>query len=336
MLHRFRNLIWVSSALLVLTTVGTIGLHLIDGWGWFDSFYMVVTTFTTIGYGEIHPLSHRARVFNVGLIIVGVALFALLFGTLTQLLLEFELLQFFGKRKMERQISRLSNHYIICGAGRVGRSTARELAVQSVPFVIVDEHLEKADVLEKDWLFMAGDATHEKTLQQAGIERAAGLVAAITTDAGNIFIVLAARSLNPQLKIIARASEEEAARHLKKAGADIVVSPYLSAGQRIAHGLLRPNVLDFLDVTAGARDQKLTMIIEEIQVHASSPLAGTTIGSSGIHRDFGVIILAIKHVDGRSRFNPRAQDLISAGDYLIAMGDPQSMMNLQVVVTAGS
>ena len=334
MLYRFRNLIWVSSALLVLTILGTIGLHLVEGWGWFDSFYMVVTTFTTIGYGEIHPLSHQGRILNVGLMIVGVVLFALLFGTLTQLLLEFELLQFFGKRKMERQISRLSDHYIICGAGRVGRSTARELAAQSVP--IVDEHSSKADLLEKEWLFLAGDATHEKTLQQAGIANAAGLVAAITTDAGNIFIVLTARSLNPKLKIIARASEEEAARHLKKAGADIVVSPYLSAGQRIAQGLLRPNVLDFLDLTAGARDQKLTMIIEEIQVHPNSPLAGTTIGASGIHRDFGVIILAIKHADGRSQFNPRAQDQISASDYLIAMGDPQSMINLQAVVTAAS
>lgn len=336
MLYPFRNLIWVTSALLALTIIGTMGIHLIEGWGWFDSFYMVLTTFTTIGYGEIHPLSRQGRIFNTGLIIVGVVLFALLFGTLTQLLLEFELLQFFGKRKMERQISRLSNHYIICGAGRVGRSTARELAAQSVPFVVVDQHLEEGDDLERDWLFMEGDATHEKTLQLAGIERAAGLVAAITTDAGNIFIVLTARSLNPKLKIIARASEEEAARHLKKAGADIVVSPYLSAGQRIAQGLLRPNVLDFVDLTAGARDQKLTMIIEEIQVHPNSPLAGITTGNSGIHRDFGVIILAIKHADGRSQFNPRAHDLISPGDYLIAMGDPQSMVNLQVAVTVRS
>jgi voltage-gated potassium channel len=183
---------------------------------------------------------------------------------------------------------------------------------------------------------MAGDATHEKTLQEAGIQQAAGLVAAITTDAGNIFIVLTARSLNPKLKIIARASEEEAARHLKKAGADIVVSPYLSAGQRIAQGLLRPNVLDFLDLTAGARDQQLSMIIEELKVDTNSPLAGTTIGASGIHRDFGVIILAIKHPDGKSQFNPRAQDQISAGDYLIAMGDPQSMANLQAAVTVRS
>src|SRR5499433_1244951 len=122
MLRAFRNVIWVSSALVVLTILGTIGIHVVEGWAWFDSFYMVVTTFTTIGYGEIHPLSHSGRIFNVGLIIVGVVLFALLFGTLTQLLLEFELLQFFGKRKMERQISKLSEHYIICGAGRVGRS----------------------------------------------------------------------------------------------------------------------------------------------------------------------------------------------------------------------
>src|SRR5216110_834348 len=214
MLHAFRNVIWVSSALLILTVVGTIGIHVIEGWSLFDSFYMVVTTFTTIGYGEIHPLSHPGRIFNVGLIAVGVVLFALLFGTLTQLLLEFELLQFFGRRKMERQIARLKGHYIICGAGRVGRSTARELAAQSVPFAIVDENPSKGDLLEKDWLFMAGDATHEKTLQLAEIHHAAGLVAAITSDAGNIFIVLTARSLNPKLKIIARASEEEAARHL--------------------------------------------------------------------------------------------------------------------------
>src|SRR5436305_115221 len=187
MLQRFRNLIWVSSALVVLTIIGTIGLHLIEGWGWFDSFYMIVTTFTTIGYGEIHPLSHGGRIFNVGLILAGVVLFALLFGSLTQLLLEFELLQFFGRRKMERQIARISGHYIICGAGRVGRSAARELASQSVPFIIIDHRELRLVLLDKDWLLLVGYATHEKTLREAGIERAAGLVAATTSDAGNIF-----------------------------------------------------------------------------------------------------------------------------------------------------
>ena len=328
-LRTFRKVLWIGLALLVLSAIGTIGFHEIEGWNWLDSFYMVVITFSSIGYGEVHPLSRTGRIFNIGLITCGAVVVALGIGTLTQALLEFELLRFFGRRRMERQIARLSGHYIICGAGRVGRSAARELAKKPVPFVIVEKEQAATDGLDPEWPVIIGDATQESTLLTARIEHASGLVAATTTDAGNIFIVLNARSLNSKLKIIARASEEESAKHLTKAGANTVVSPYTFAGHVIAQGLLRPNVVDFLSLTTG-RDGQYEMVIEEIAVGPQSSLAGSTVGQSGIHRDYGVIVLAIKHADGKTRFNPTARDSILAGDYLIAMGEPASMSNLEL------
>src|SRR5437868_8927080 len=261
-----RNLRLVAVALAAVLLVGTAGFHFIEGWPWFDGFYMVVTTLTTIGYQEVHPLSHAGRVFNVFVIPAGVSLVFLGIGALMQALLEFELRSFFGCRKMERNIGRLSDHYIICGAGRVGRSAARELARRPVPFVIIEQNEAKAGRFTNDWLVMVGDATQEQTLRDAQIERARGLVAATTTDATNIYIVLTARGLNPNLKIIARASEEDAEKHLKKAGADAVVSPYAFAGHRIAQSFLRPNVVDFLDV-AISHDDHHEMVIEEIVVN---------------------------------------------------------------------
>jgi voltage-gated potassium channel len=221
-----RNLKLIGLALLALAAVGTTGFHFIEGWPWFDGLYMALTTFTTIGYQETHPLSHAGRAFNLVLIICGVSLVFLAIGTLTQALLEFELRDLFGRRRMERDIERLSGHYIICGAGRVGRSVARELGRKPVPFVIVDANEAKlGKYAAEGWLTIAGDSTQESVLRQAQIERAVGLVAATTTDATNIYIVLTARGLNPKLKIIARASEEDAEKHLKTAGADIVISP---------------------------------------------------------------------------------------------------------------
>jgi len=325
----FRRVLWIGLALLILGTIGTIGFHLIEGWPWLDCLYMVVITFSSIGYDEVHPLDQAGKEFNIGLIVCGAVVVALGIGTLTQALLQFELLQFFGRRRMERQIARLSGHYIICGAGRVGRSAARELARKPVPFVIVESDQAKAEGLPPEWPVIFGDATQESTLTNARIEKATGLVAATTTDAGNIFIVLNARSLNPNLKIIARASEEESAKHLTKAGANTVVSPYAFAGHLIAQGLLRPNVVDFLSLTTG-RDGQHEMVIEEIAVRPESSLAGSTVGESGIHHNFGVIVLAIKHADGNTRFNPHARDEIRAGDYLIAMGEPAAMSNLEI------
>ena len=331
-MRAFLNLKRIAIALAALTLIGMAGFHYIEGWSWFDGFYMVVTSFSTIGYQEVHPLSHAGREFNVALILCGVSLVFLGIGSLTQALLEFSLRSFFGRRRMEREIDRLTDHYVICGAGRVGRSAARELARKPVPFVIVEANETKAAKFPHDWLTLIGDATQEQTLRQAHIERARGLVAATTTDATNLYIVLTARSLNPRLKIIARASEEDAEKHLLKAGADSVVSPYHFAGQRIAQSFLRPHVVSFLDTATTHLGMDLE--IGEIQVGTNSEFAGKTVGSSRIRQERGVIILAIKRGQGM-HFNPSPDDLIEPGDYLIAMGQAGQLRQLEQAAALG-
>jgi voltage-gated potassium channel len=326
-----RNLRLIGIALLFLTLVGMVGFHFIEGWSWFDGFYMVVTTFSTIGYQEVHPLSHAGRVFNAGLILCGVSLVFLGIGSLTQALLEFELSSFFGRRKMEREIDRLTDHYIICGAGRVGRSAARELKRRPVPFVIVEQNEAKAARYSSEWPILVGDATQEPTLRQAHIERALGLVAATTTDAANLYIVLTARGLNPRLKIIARASEDDAEKHLLTVGADSVVSPYHFAGQRIAQSFLRPHVVSFLDTAT--THLGIDLEIGEIQVGQGSVFSGRTVETSRIRQDRGVIILAIKREQGM-HFNPAPEDRIEAGDCLIAMGEPSQLRQLEQMASA--
>ena len=323
----FRNLRTIGVLLLVVMAAGTAGYHYIEGWSWFDGFYMVVTTLTTIGYQEVHPLSHAGRVFNVFVILAGVSLLALGVGALSQALLEFELQSFFGRRRMEREIGRLDGHYIICGLGRVGRSVARELGRKPVPFVILENNETKRQrFASENWLVLAGDATQESTLRQAQIERARGLIAATTTDATNLYIVLTARGLNPYLKIIARASEDAAEKHLLTAGADSVVSPYLFAGQRIAQSFLRPNVVSFLDTAT--THLGIDLEIGEIHITPASTFAGKTIESSRIRQERGVIVLAIKRREGM-RFNPAPDERIEVNDCLIAMGEPAQLRQLE-------
>ncbi len=327
----FRNLQFLAAALAFVVGAGTAGFHYIEGWTWFDGFYMVITTLTTIG-DQTHPLSHAGRVFNIIIIIGGVSLVFLAIGSLTQALLEFELQNFFGRRRMERDIGRLTGHYIICGAGRVGRSAARELARRPAQFVIIDTNEAKVQKFaHENWLTLVGDATQEQILRDAQIERAGGLVAATTTDATNLYIVLTARSLNPNLRIIARASEDGAEKHLRSAGADSVVSPYVFAGQRIAHSFLSPHVVSFLDTATTHLGMDLE--IGEVAITPRSAFAGTTIENSRIRQDRGVIILAIKRAAGM-HFNPAPDDCIEAGDFLIAMGEPQQLRELEL--TAGA
>ncbi len=328
------NLRLILLALLVVVLVGTAGFHFIEGWPWFDGLYMVITTLTTIGYQEVHPLSHAGRVFNVFIIVAGVSLVLVTIGALTQALLEFELQSFFGRRRMEREIGRLSDHYIICGAGRVGRSAARELARKPVPFLIIEQNESKAQrYAGENWLMMIGDATQEQTLRDAQIDRARGLVAATTTDATNLYIVLTARALNARLRIVARASEEDAEKHLLTAGADSVVSPYAFAGQRIAQSFLRPHVVSFLDTATTHLGVDLE--IGEVYVSPTSRFAGRTIEASRIRQDRGVIILAIKREQGM-RFNLSAEDRIEPGDFLIAMGEPSQLRQLEQLAAASS
>ena len=265
------------------------------------------------------------------MIIAGVSLVFLGIGALTQALLEFELRNFFGRRKMEREIGRLSGHYIICGIGRVGRSAAREMARNGASFILIDQSDAKVTQHQHDWLVLVGDATQEQTLRQAQIERARGVVVATTTDATNLYIVLTARELNPKLTIIARASDEDAEKRLLKAGADSVVSPYRFAGQRIAQSFLRPHVVSFLDTATTHLGMDLE--IGEVMVSGDSALAGKTIEASRIRQHSGAIVLAIKRPQGM-QFNPASEDRIDPGDCLIAMGQPAQLRQLEHLASA--
>jgi len=326
------NLRAIGVLLLLVMLIGTAGYHYIEGWPWFDGFYMVITTLTTIGYQEVHPLSHAGRVFNVFVILSGVSLVLLGVGSLSQALLEFELQSFFGRRRMEREIGRLDGHFIICGMGRVGRSVARELERKPVPFVIIESaEVKRQRFAHETWLVIAGDATLESSLRQAQINRARGLIAATTTDATNLYIVLTARALNAKLKIIARASEDAAEKHLLTAGADSVVSPYSFAGQRIAQSLLRPHVVSFLDTATTHLGMDLE--IGEIHITRDSAFAGKTLETSRIRQERGVIVLAIKRREAM-RFNPAPDERIEADDCLIAMGEPAQLRQLEQSVAS--
>jgi len=330
-----QNIKVLAAALLCVAMIGTAGFHYIEHWSWFDGFYMVLTTLTTIGYGEVHPLSQVGRYFNVGIILAGVALVFLILGALGQSLLEFELNNLFGRRRMEREISRLKGHYIICGAGRVGRAVARQLESNPAQFIILENNEAKADRLraETNWLIVHADATLEAQLVAARIGEAAGLVAATTTDATNTYVVLTARGLNPKLKIIARASEEDAEKHMRTAGADQVISPYTFAGFRIAQAFLRPHVINFLEV-ALLRSSELGLELEELTIEPSSSYVGQSLRSSGIRHDLGITVLAIKRTGEEMKYSPEPDAVLGAADHLIVMGAPSKLRELEVLAGA--
>lgn len=331
-MRALRNVKFLSAALLCVAMIGTAGFHFIEHWSWFDGFYMVLTTLTTIGYQEVHPLSQVGRYFNVFIIFAGVGLVFLILGALGQALLEFEFNNLFGRRKMEREIAKLTGHYIICGAGRVGRAVARQFEGRPAQFVILEANEEKAQRIrsETNWLVVHADATLEAQLLAVRIHEAAGLVAATTTDATNTYVVLTARSLNPNLKIIARASEESAEKHMRTAGADQVISPYGFAGFRIAQAFLRPHIINFLEV-ALLRSDELGLELEELTIDPASVYVGQSLQDSGIRHDLGITVLAIKREGEEMKYSPAADAVLSAGDHLIVMGEPSRLRELEAL-----
>ena len=316
------------SVLALVGLLGSAGFHYIENWSWFDGLYMTIITMTTVGYGEVQPLSDAGKVFNVFLILALVLAGGFTIATFTQGLLEFEFTEFFGRRCMERKLAKMTDHYIICGAGRVGRTVVRELRAQGQRCVILEVDPARAQwaIDEKIPVIMGSGAT-EQNLSEARIEHARGFVAAVSTDADNLYIVLTARGMRSDLKIIARASEEEATSKLLRAGATQVISPYHFVGHRIAHLFLRPNVLDFIDTAIGST--RLDVEIEEVPVAEGSPVVGKALGDSLIQRQEGVIVLALKRSDGVMAFNPPPDSVIRAGDCLIAIGEGGKLKNLE-------
>lgn len=333
MMDRLRRpFLYLGALILFALLAGTLGFTLIEGYPPFDAFYMTLITITTVGYQEVHELSRAGRIFNSFLIVFGVSIMFFAIGAMAQTVIELELPELFGKRRIKRMIEKLDKHYIVCGFGRVGRAAAREFQQAGVPFVVVDRSPERVEgAIRAGMLAVSADSTHDQTLREVGITRALGLVAALATDADNLFVILSAKNLNPLLNVAARADEEEAEEKLRRAGADVVLAPYANAGHQLALSLLRPHVVQFLDMTI--RRMGLDVNIEQVRVAESSEVVSRSLKQMQLRRDLGVIVLAIRKADGTMLFNPPADAVIAGGDYLIVMGEQQDLRKLEALLT---
>jgi voltage-gated potassium channel len=311
-------------ALLAVVAAGSIG-YLVLGFGPLDAVYQTVTTITTVGFRELHPLSTAGKIFTIVLIISGVGTALYAFSVVLESLVEGHLRQHVERRKMRRDIARMSGHAIVCGWGRVGRAVAGYLAGQGAAVVVVD--VDPQRVADVTYPALVGDVTDDEVLRKAGIMRARALVAAINTDAENVYVTLSARSLRPDLIIIARARTEASEPKLLRAGATRVVNPQRIGGQRIAAAALQPNVVEFLDVVM--HDGSLEFRLEEIPVRAGSRLAGHTLQQANVGETTGALVLALRGRDGTFLANPPMHTPVDAGYILIAIGTQQQLSALQ-------
>jgi len=311
----------VALALLLLTLiVGSLAYHEFEGWPLYDSFYMVVITLSTVGYREVNPLSDTGKLITMGVIGFGLASLTLLGASVTRLILEGELQEVVGKRKMERDIAKLTGHYIVCGYGRVGRVVCKELAKAHVPFVVVDNNDAMVERIDADGhLVWRGDATEEETLHAIGLARARGVILALPNEADNVYVTLLAKDLCPEVFVLARAISDHGDRRLKAAGADRVVSPNIIGGYRMAHSVLHPNVVEFIDIVSGHTEME-ELEVQELAVPQHSRLAGLTIGESDIRRHYELLVVGQVKGDGSVAFNPAPTDTIEAGSMLIVLG----------------
>lgn len=318
--------------LILAIAFGTLGYVVIEGWTAFDALYMTVITLATVGFAEVHKLSPGGRAFTIVLIVFGAGIIAYAIGSLIQLMVEGQLRDILGRKKLEKQISKLHDHYIICGFGRIGALICREFSARPVPFVVVEMEPSALDKLcNEGYLHVRGNATDDETLIAAGIHRAKGLITVVTSDTDNVYITLTARGLKPDLFILARAGEDGAEKKLKRAGATKVISPYTIGAARMAQAVLRPSVVDFIEIATAGRSLELQ--IEEICVAASSSLVSQTLISSGIRRDWGIIIVGIKKPAGQMLFNPAPATVIENQDILITLGELAAIQHLERVAS---
>ncbi|MCP3925417.1 MAG: potassium channel protein [Desulfobacterales bacterium] len=308
--------------------IGTSGYMIIEGWNLIDAIYMTVITLTTVGYGEVKIVSTTGRIFTIFLIVVGCGQILYVAGVVVQYFIDGRIKDLMGRRKLDNKISKLKNHIIVCGYGRIGRVISESLREKREDVVVVekDETLIK-ELDESGVLYITGDATDEENLIKAGIHRAEYLVAALATDSNNVFLVLTARQLNPHIFIMARAGNYKSKSKLITAGADKVEYPYDMGAFSMAMGVLRPTVTSFLDIAMGGKDKKIQ--IEEISVQESSSLVNVMLKDTGIRQKYELIIIAIKKEDGGMLFNPSFDTTIHSGDTVIAVGEKDNLIRLE-------
>lgn len=303
---------------------GTLGYHFIEGWSFVESFYTTIVTMATVGYGDFTPKTPGGQLFTVVLIIFGVGTTLYTVGLLAESMIEARLLSISGRGKQNKMIEKMKNHYIICGCGRIGQLICRELQADKMDFIVIDNDPEVIQKIEEEgFVYYRGDATQDKSLIGAGIKRAKGIVCVLPTDAENLYVILTAKELNPDIYVLSRSEEEESEHRLLRAGADRVMSPYILGGMRMAMAILRPAMLDFIEITTSRQSLELRM--EEMSVCDGSPIIGKSLEESEIRHNFGLIIVAVKKDSGKMIFNPLANYVIEKGDKLIAMGEDDNV-----------
>jgi voltage-gated potassium channel len=313
-------------ALAAAIVFGTVGFHLIERWTLADSLYVTVQTLTTVGYGDIPPHTATGRAFAVVVMLIGVAGVALFVSTIVQSVVQSELISTFGQRRLSKKMSKLRDHYIICGSGRVGSHLVRDLQSANESFVVIENDQQRAaEFSQRGVNVIVGDATLEESLRDVGVEHARGLAACLPNDADNVYVVLTARDLNPNLRIVARAAEEQAEAKLLRAGANHVVAPTIIGGHRMAVALTKPAVSEFMDsITAS----ELGLGFEQVEVDAASSLVGQALRSTPIRSELDVVIVSIRRQSGEIFFNPAGDATIESGDILIAIGRADSLSGL--------
>src|SRR5437868_7514716 len=323
----FRRFAYATSALVLVLVGGTIGYHHMLGEGWVESFYRSIVTISLTGI-DTKPRGTDAQLFTILLLLLGVAIFAYIAGAIVEMIARGVLTGAWAERRRRRAIDRLRDHYIICGYGRVGRRVAEEFRHAGVPYVVLDFSEDAIDAAKEHGdHFIEGNGTEDEDLAAAGLERARGLVASSDSDADNLYIALSARNTKEDLTIVARASDEDAAKKLRLAGADRVVTPYETAGQVMANLVLKPQVTAFLDVVTTAHGDDF--LLEEIEVTRTCERAGHTIRDLRVRDETGAIIVALRKVDGSFDTTPSPDARIEVGDVLIGVGTPHEIRKLE-------
>jgi voltage-gated potassium channel len=321
-----RRIVFAIAAVATAIGFGTVGFHLIEGWSIRDSLYVSAQTVTTVGYGDLTPTSGNGRLFTTIFMLVGVGVVLYALTATVHAIVQSELVATFGQRRQSRKMSRLRNHFIICGAGRVGSHLVRALLLSSEPFIVIERDPQRvAELTELGVIVLVRDATLEESLREAGVEHAQGLAACLPDDADNVYAVLTARDLNPHMHIVARAAEEQAEPKLIRAGANRVVAPTIIGGHRMAMALTKPAVDDFLgSITAN----KLELAFEQLEVEPMSVLVGHKLRETNIRSELDIVVVSIRRADGQILFNPSGEATIESGDLLIAIGHVESLMKL--------
>jgi voltage-gated potassium channel len=308
-----------------------VGYYSLEDMSLFEAFYMTIITISTVGFSEIVPLHPASRAITIVVIVLGIGVGTYTIGLIVRVFVEGELLRFFGRRKVQKIISDLKNHYIICGFGRIGRIICEELNADNINFIVIDQNPDTLkDTESLKYLYLNMDATSEDALLKAGIMKAKGLVTAVSSDADNVFITLTAKGLRPDIFILARASEGKNEDKLLRSGATRVVTPYHIGGRRMAQVLKRPTVVDFIDIAT--MGNKLGLMMEEATVKANSRLVGKNLIDSNLRRDFGIIIVAIKKLSGEMIFNPMPSEKLEAGDVLVVIGKKEDLTRMSDVM----